>query len=66
MINMAVGEPTIEGALANYAKHEALYKEFSPYNHVDKNDPPLLMTYGGDMTCHPKTRDTESTIRCTE
>lgn len=54
MINMAVGEATIEGALANYAKHEALYKEFSPYNHVDKNDPPLLMTYGGDMTLPSK------------
>lgn len=54
MINMAVGEATIEGALANYAKHEALFKEFSPYNHVDKNDPPLLMTYGGDMTLPSK------------
>ena len=54
MINMAVGEATIEGALANYAKHETLYKEFSPYNHVDKNDPPLLMTYGGDMTLPSK------------
>jgi arylformamidase len=54
MINMAVGEATMEGALANYAKHEALYKEFSPYNHVDKNDPPLLMTYGGDLTLPSK------------
>ncbi|MGE5191923.1 MAG: alpha/beta hydrolase fold domain-containing protein, partial [Deltaproteobacteria bacterium] len=35
MINMAVGEPTIEGALKNYEKHKALYVEFSPYNHVD-------------------------------
>ena len=49
MINMAVGEPTIEGALANYDKHRALYVEFSPYNHLDGNDPPLLMTYGGNM-----------------
>lgn len=50
MINMAVGEPTIEGALANYEKHRGLYVEFSPYNHLDKDDPPLLMTYGNNMT----------------
>ena len=49
MINMAVGEPTIEGALKNYEKHRALYQEFSPYNHVDGNDPPLCMTYGNNM-----------------
>jgi len=49
MINMAVGEATIEGALANYEKHKALYVEFSPYNHVDKNDPPLFMSYGNNM-----------------
>lgn len=54
MINMAVGEATIEGALENYEKHKALYLEFSPYNHVDKNDPPLYMTYGGDMTLPSK------------
>jgi acetyl esterase/lipase len=50
MINLAVGEPTIESALANYEKHKALYVEFSPYNHLDGKDPPLLMTYGGNMT----------------
>ena len=49
MINMAVGEPTIEGALANYDKHRELYVEFSPYNHVSGDDPPLLMTYGNNM-----------------
>ncbi len=54
MINMAVGEATIEGALQNYEKHEALYKEFSSYNHVDAKDPPLFMTYGGDMTLPSK------------
>ena len=50
MINMAVGEQTIEGALANYAKHRDLYLEFSPYNHLTADDPPLLMTYGNNMT----------------
>lgn len=54
MINMAVGEATIEGALQNYEKHKALYVEFSPYNHVDGQDPPLFMTYGGDMTLPSK------------
>ena len=50
MINMAVGEKTMAGALKHYKKHRALYVEFSPYNHLDKNDPPLLMTYGNNMT----------------
>ncbi|HUG71311.1 MAG TPA: alpha/beta hydrolase [Pirellulaceae bacterium] len=50
MINMAVGEETIEGALSNYDKHHELYVEFSPFNHLDGNDPPLLMTYGNNMT----------------
>lgn len=54
MINMAVGEETMEGALKNYEKHEALYKEFSAFNHVDQTDPPLYMTYGGDMTLPSK------------
>lgn len=49
MINMAVGEATIEGALANYDKHKNLYVEFSAYNHLDGKDPPLLMTYGANM-----------------
>ncbi len=54
MINMAVGERNMEDALANYEKHKPLYIEFSPYNHVDAKDPPLLMTYGGDMTLPSK------------
>ncbi len=49
MINMAVGERTIEGALKNYEQHKELYFEFSPYNHVTKDDPPLLMSYGNNM-----------------
>ncbi|MEQ9411335.1 MAG: alpha/beta hydrolase [Fuerstiella sp.] len=49
MINMAVGEPTIAGALANYDRHKPLYVEFSPYNHLTSDDPPLLMTYGNNM-----------------
>lgn len=54
MINYAVGEPTIEAALQNYEQHQQLYEEFSPYNHLDGNDPPLLMTYGKDLTLPSK------------
>ena len=50
MINMAVGEATMDGALANYEKHRDLYVEFSPYNHLDGDDPPLFMSYGNNMT----------------
>jgi arylformamidase len=49
MINRAVGEKTIEGAIENYDRHRDLYVEFSPYNHLSKDDPPLLMTYGSNM-----------------
>ena len=54
MINMAVGEDTIEGALSNYEEYRALYEEFSPINHLTADDPPLLMTYGNDMTLPSK------------
>lgn len=54
MINFAVGEKTIEDALANYDKHHDKYVEFSPYNHVDSKDPPLFMAYKEDMTLPSK------------
>lgn len=54
MIHLSVGEPSIEAALENYQQHRALYREFSPYNHLDADDPPLLMTYGNDMTLPSK------------
>ncbi|HVU88935.1 MAG TPA: alpha/beta hydrolase [Pirellulales bacterium] len=50
MIWMAVGEPDMAAALANYEKHKETYHEFSPINHLDGRDPPLLMTYGNNMT----------------
>jgi arylformamidase len=49
MINMAVGESTMAGALKNYEKHRALYVEFSAYNHLDGKDPALFMSYGSNM-----------------
>jgi acetyl esterase/lipase len=54
MINMAMGEQTIEGALANYERYRERYVEFSPINHLTADDPPLLMTYGNDMTLPSK------------
>lgn len=54
MINKAVGEATMAGALERYDEHESLYKEFSAFNHVTSDDPPLLMTYGNDMTLPSK------------
>jgi len=54
MIYMAVGETTAKGTLKNYDKHHELYVEFSPYNHLDGNDPPLLMTYRNDMSLPSK------------
>jgi arylformamidase len=50
MINMAVGEKTIAGALANYERHRPLYVEFSAYNHVSTDDPPMFMTCDADVT----------------
>jgi len=54
MIRMAVGGKSMDEVMKNYDKHEADYKEFSAYNHVSKEDPPLFMTYGSDMTLPSK------------
>ena len=54
MINLSVGEKTIEGALQNYGKHKAHYEEFSPYTHVSSDDPPLFMMYGADASLPSK------------
>lgn len=48
MINMAVGELTIDAAMQNYDRHKPQWVEFSAYNHVTRDDPPLFMTYGAD------------------
>ncbi|MEQ9069280.1 MAG: alpha/beta hydrolase, partial [Gimesia chilikensis] len=49
MIYKSVGGKSMQEVMDNYEKHAALYKEFSPYNHVTADDPPLLMTYGNNM-----------------
>ena len=45
MLYVSVGETSIEGALERYGQHKALYDEFSPYNHLTADDPPLFMAY---------------------
>ena len=54
MIYKAVGERSSKKAKMNYKKHEARYKEFSPYHHMSSDDPPLFMSYGNDMTLPSK------------
>jgi arylformamidase len=50
MISMAVGEKSIADALRNYDRHREMYQEFSPYKHVTRDDPPLLMVCDADIT----------------
>jgi len=50
MINMAVGRKTMDEVILDYDKYHAIYFEFSPINHVDSEDPPLLMSYEPEMT----------------
>lgn len=50
MIWTSVGAESMPAALENYDQYHDLYVEFSPYNHVDADDPPLYMLYGDNMT----------------
>jgi hypothetical protein len=46
MISRAVGAASGAEAVEKHAQYADLYREFSAYNHVDKNDPPALLIYG--------------------
>jgi acetyl esterase/lipase len=52
MIPYSVGEKDAESLMANYDKHKDMLREFSPYFHVDKNDPPTFL-YGFGSTKVP-------------
>jgi len=54
MINLAVGRKSMQDVLDDYAVYEKTLKEFTAYNHVSGEDPPLMMTYGSDMTLPSK------------
>jgi len=43
MVWKAVGAESPEDILENYDKYRELSREFSPYLHVDKNDPPAFL-----------------------
>ncbi|MDC0273392.1 alpha/beta hydrolase [Planctomycetaceae bacterium] len=55
MIWTSVGAKNMAEAWAKYEQYKPLYQEFTPYNHLTKGDPPLLMTYGTDMSLPSKT-----------
>ncbi|NKB69800.1 MAG: alpha/beta hydrolase fold domain-containing protein [Candidatus Latescibacteria bacterium] len=50
MIYRSVGAESVAQALEKYPSYEALYREFSPINHIEADAPPLLMTYDHNMT----------------
>ncbi|QNN24966.1 alpha/beta hydrolase fold domain-containing protein [Planctomycetales bacterium ZRK34] len=50
MIPTAVGEPNKAALLKNYEKHRDVLQEYSAYNHVDREDPPLLMVHSGKLS----------------
>lgn len=50
MIWLSVGAESMAEALENYEQYKPLYVEFSPYNHLTADDPPLMMTYNRPMT----------------
>lgn len=54
MIYKAVGERSIDSAMSRYDEYEALYKEFSPVNHLTSDDPPLFLRYSDDLTLPAK------------
>jgi len=55
MICNAVGEKSLDDVLKNYEKYKPLYWEYSPINHLDKNDPPVYLTYNGSSTVPAET-----------
>lgn len=54
MIWSCVGGSSASDVKNNYNKYRALYNEFSPINHIDKNDPPLAMFYSLGASMPPK------------
>jgi arylformamidase len=54
MIFKAVGAKSYDDMMKNYAQYQQLLNEFSPLTHMDKNDPPLYLSYPKDMTLPAK------------
>lgn len=53
MIYRAVGATSYADMLENHTKYQQLFNEFSPMTHVDKNDPPLYLSYPEEMILPP-------------
>ena len=45
MIAQSVGAPDRADVQAHYARYQALFREFSPINHVTRDDPPVMVVY---------------------
>lgn len=49
MIPRAAGFETEQEMEAGYEKAKAIYREFSAINHLDSNDPPVYLSYYGEL-----------------
>jgi hypothetical protein len=45
MISRAVGAKNSQEVKERYSEYQRWYREFSPINHVTKDDPPVLLYY---------------------
>ncbi len=54
MIYRAVGATGYADMIKNYTKYQPLFNEFSPLTHMDKNDPPLYLSYPKEMSLPPE------------
>ena len=50
MMFIPLGEPSAKSAWKNKKKYNEVFHRYSAINHLDKNDPPLLLGYGKDLT----------------
>ncbi len=54
MIFLSFGAKSAEEMTENKDKYQKMIREFSPIFHVDKNDPPIYMEYGGGISTPAK------------
>lgn len=54
MIWKSVGAKSAADAIENYDTYADLYRECSPYTHLDADDPPVLLQYGPDKRAEDK------------
>ena len=54
MFYCAVGASSYKDLMAHYKRYKPLYDEYSPINHVDANDPPVLLFYNNRADLPPQ------------